>query len=119
MSGYDKDSLSCLKAINVFCYNFLIYRFMKYLRLFEGKELKYNIGDRVVMLENNIGLFHGTILDFKVGKIYTIIDIDYMIGEKYPYNLGDEDNDLIDAWVMEKQIRLAEPLDLDQKKYNL
>jgi hypothetical protein len=91
---------------------------MKHLRLFECKELKYNIGDRVVMLNNRVP-FNVTGLNFKVGKIYTIIDIDYMIGEKYPYNLGDENNDLIDTWVMEKQIRLAEPWEIDQNKYNL
>lgn len=120
MSGYDKGSLSCLEAINVFCYNFLIYRFMKYLRLFEGKKLKFKVGNQVVLVKkNDESPFRASGERFKVGDLCTIIDIDRHDTEDYPYNISHGGDDFRDTWVSENQLRIAVPLDLDQKKYNL
>ena len=93
---------------------------MRYLKYFEYKKLKFKVGDKVVLIKDNSdGPFMASGKNFKVGNIYTIIDIDYNDTEEYPYNLAVDNNDFRDTWVSEDQLRKAEEWELDRNKYNL
>lgn len=93
---------------------------MRYLKYFEKSNLKFKVGDKVVLVKDNSeGPFMTSGKNFKIGNIYTIIEIDHHDDEGYPYNLTDDNDYFRDTWVSEDQIRKAEQWELDQNKYNL
>ena len=98
---------------------------MKHLKTFEKKsKRKLKEGDYVVLLKSddeNIALK----MDFEIGKIYVISHVDGDDFDDLPYRISyieditDFDKLMRSAWVDEFMIRLAEPWEINQNKYNL
>jgi hypothetical protein len=91
---------------------------MKHLKTFENNDMKFEIGDIIVLMstdEENKSL----LTYFEIGKLYKIEYIDDAEDDSLPYRIVYIDDSEYSAWVEGYRIRLAEPWEIDQNKYNL